>query len=97
MLPREDAVEVLHLFHNCFGGVSAASFNLQKPQASKGYDTGEEMTPDLVVCPVEYRIYLNMTTCLAHPELLLNSTSVQARADNLFSGPVMVVGNNARY
>jgi len=52
------------------------------------------MASDLVVCPVEHWIYLNMTARLAHPKLLLDFISIQAGTDNLFSAPGMVVGDD---
>ena len=94
VLPGEDAVEVFHVLHDSFGCMFVPGFNLQEPQASECDDTGEKMTPDLVVGPMEHWIDLNMAAGLAHSKLLLDSTSIKAGAHNLFGGPAAIVGDN---
>jgi len=92
--PGENAVELVHLFHDRLGAVATTNLEVKEPEEGKGNHTGEQVAADLAVGPVEHGINPHMAGGLARPELLLNAGAVERSTDDRLSRPRMVVSDN---
>jgi hypothetical protein len=92
--PADDAVEIVHLFHDRLGTAVTTDFELEEPEAGKGHHTGEQVAADLAVGPVEHGIDPHMAGGLARPELVLNAGAVEGGTDDRLGRPRMVVSDN---
>jgi len=92
--PGKNTVEIVHLLHDSSSTETTTDFELKQPQTTQGNNTGEEVTANLAIGPVEHGVHTDMADCFARPKLLFNPRAIQRGGNNVLRTPVIIVGDD---